>query len=311
MSYEEYYEYAKHQNGGTFRGLDVELHNLDPYEVLGVPKRFTWDQLKDAYRQKAKLVHPDKGGTQELFTLVTDCFRSLAEEYKRNVEAKSHSELKKAFTQETEATRITKRTDIDQDEEFYKRFNKMFEENKLEDDETATGYGHIMAESSAKRDDISIPMTMKKYNNEKFNKQFEKHVPAGKDVVVYKEPQPLTLAKTMAYTELGGKTDDFSSSVERGEKRGLVYSDYMRAHTTSRLIDPRTVQQRIEYKNVEEYDMARAKALASGVTEDERKWQEERDELEQRREHERLERLKQRDHAISQHYERVNGLLMQ
>lgn len=313
LSYDQYYEFLKKQNGGSMYGVEVDLNGLDPYEVLGVRKKFTWDELKNAYRAKAKMVHPDKGGTQELFNLVTNCFRRLAEEYKMSIEAKSHSELKaesqRSF-QKPEATRIPRSEGKESDEDFYKRFNKMFEDNRLEDEETGTGYGHMMSESSPNRDDIDIPRTLKKYNKEKFNEAFDKHVPLSKEVIVYKEPQPLTLAKTMAYTELGGKTDDFSSSVERGEKRGLIYSDYMRAHTTSRLVDPRSVKDRKEYKSVDEYEAARSRALEKGVTDDERRWMEERERMEERREHERVQRLHERDAAIAKHHERVNGLLM-
>lgn len=316
MSYDEYYEFLKNQNGGSVYGLNlnVDMGNINPHEVLGVSNKFTWEELKTAYRNKAKMVHPDKGGTQELFNLVTECFRVLAEDYKLRIEAKSHAELKQGsqeyHKQHQQPPPVATRTGKKENEEdFFERFNKMFEENRLEDDESGTGYGHMMAASSATREDIDIPQTMTKYNRDKFNQRFEKHVPLTKDVVVYKEPQALTLAKTMAYTELGGKTDDFSSSVERGEKRGLVYSDYMRAHTTSRLVDPRAVKERKEYRNVDEYAAARAQAVERAATEDERRWMEERATAEERREAERIERMKQRDVAIAQHHQRVNGLL--
>lgn len=314
MTYDEYYEFLKHQNGGTVNGinLNVDMGNINPYEVLGVPKQFKWEDLKNAYRVKAKMVHPDKGGTQELFNLVTECFRMLAEDYKLRIEAKSHDELKKGSQEYRErhqppvATRTGRK---ENEEDFFERFNRMFEENRLEDEEAGTGYGHMMAASSATREDIDIPQIMTKYNADKFNQKFDKHVPLSKDVVIYKEPQALTLAKTMAYTELGGKTDDFSSSVERGEKRGLVYSDYMRAHTTSRLVDPRAVKERKEYRNLDEYEAARARAVEQAATEDERRWMEERQTAEEKREQDRIERMKQRDVAIAQHHQRVNGLL--
>ena len=186
----------------------------------------------------------------------------------------------------------------------------MFEENKLEDEEDAVGYGHMMEKSSGKRDDIEIPRLFNKFNNDKFNKQFEKRAPLSKEVVVYTEPQPLTLAKTMAYTELGGKTDDFSSSVEQSEKKSLHYTDYMKAHTTSRLVDPRAVADRKEYRNVEEYEAARSRAVDRAATDEERRWMEEREENEKKAEYDRIERLKLRDAAIASHFERVNGLLM-
>jgi hypothetical protein len=43
---------------------------LDPHAVLGVPPTASDDDVKAAYRRLARLVHPDRGGTDELFRVV-------------------------------------------------------------------------------------------------------------------------------------------------------------------------------------------------------------------------------------------------
>lgn len=312
MTYSQYYEFMKQQNGGTINGVSLNLDGLDPYEVLGVQKKFTWDELKDSYRLRAMQVHPDKGGNEALFNLVTQCFKELAQEYKMKMDAKSHQELKQGYDQYVAQQRPldTRESKSSRDDgDFQKRFNRLFEENRLKDDDGDVGYGHMMAESSATREEIAVPRTMQKFTNDKFNDAFNKNVPASKNVVVYKEPEPMQLAKSIQYTELGGKTDDYSSGVERGEKRGIQYTDYMKAHTTSRLINPAEIKERKAYKNVEDYEMARSDALKRAATEEEIQWMKERAELEEKREYDRLQRLKIRDHEIGKHFERVNGLL--
>lgn len=314
MSYAQYYEFIKQQNGGNVSGMQFDLDGLDPYEVLNVRKNFTWDELKDAYRIKAKAVHPDKGGNEGVFNLVTHCFKELANEYKMKIEARSHIELKKDYEeyvkadQRPVATRVEKGSK--EDEEFQKRFNRLFENNKLQDEEHDTGYGHIMTASSSLREDIEVPNTMESFNHDKFNKTFDTKVPTSKNVIVYKEPEPLQLAKSIQYTELGGKTSDYSSGVERSEKHSLQYTDYMKAHTTARLIHPNEIKQRKDYKTVEDYEIARSEILSKEQTDEEKQWLKEREEAQEKTEYERVQRLKHRDTAISKHYERVNGLLL-
>ena len=75
---------------------------------------------------------------------------------------------------------------------------------------------------------------------------------AKSSVVKYKEPEPLVLAKSMQFTELGGKRpDDYSSSVEQ---RSLAYTDYMRAYDGNRFVDEDLIKHHKEFKSVKEYE---------------------------------------------------------
>ena len=50
----------------------------EPYEVLGVKSTSTWAEIKSAYRKKARLTHPDHGGTKEAFCRVREAFEILS-----------------------------------------------------------------------------------------------------------------------------------------------------------------------------------------------------------------------------------------
>lgn len=306
-SYHQYYEALKTSYGGQVPNLQIDNQQLDPYQVLGISKEHSWEELKNAYRQAAKLVHPDRGGSEQLFNIVTECFRQLAYEYKMRMEVRPHHELKKEASTYYQDRPVATRNPLDGDGDFNDRFNRMFQENKLDDDEAERGYAHVMAESSAVRDDINIPRAMKKFQSSKFNDIFDKKVPVSKDVVVYRDPEPLNLARALQFTELGGKTEDFSSALEKGE-RGLQYTDYMKAHTTTRLVDPK-VAARKEYRNIEEYEAARARAVGKPKTTDEERRIEEMKIREEKVEAERLRRLKERDDAIRKHHESLNRLM--
>ena len=90
----------------------------------------------------------------------------------------------------------------------------------------------------------------------KFNKKFDQ-IPDRKEnrVVKYGYPEALPMAKNLQYQVLGqGKLDDYSSGVEQ---QNLSYTDYKKAHTTNRLIDPRRAVQRQEYRSVNQLEQSR------------------------------------------------------
>ncbi len=322
-TYEQYYEAMKKQHGGSMRNvpLGFDTSVVDPYILLGVTPQSSFDELKSNYRRIALKVHPDRGGSDELFQLVSDCFRKVGHDIQMRMSNRQHHELKSA-AQSYYADRPVSSKPVENHSvftpnhqgggDFASRFNQAFDEHKMkdDDDDMYRGYADMMMASNPKREDLSIPVSMTSYNAEKFNKAFEAKVPVRKDMVVYKEPEPLIMAKKLAFTELGGKTDDFSSAPETGERRSLQYTDYMKAHTTSRLIDPALVKQRGEYRTVEQYEAAREKVLAKPLSSKEQRRLELKKQEEERMEQERLARLRARDDAIARHYDTVNRLMI-
>jgi curved DNA-binding protein CbpA len=262
----------------------MDSSGVNPFKVLNIGKHFTLDQLREQYKKIALKVHPDKGGSNELFQLVTLCYKKLLKYHQRRIE-KDYAELKTEFQQFTEeqrgqvnpdltafveraptaatATAAPERqraTDTNNGESFNNKFNRLFEETRLENPMDG-GYGHLMEKSNGSREDISIPRMRGNYNEEKFNKAFERQTinNTNREVVSYKPPEPLLMAKKLAFTELGvDQVDDFSG--QNNSLKQLNYSDYMKAHSTSKLIDPRMVRQRAEYRNVEELERHRSQA---------------------------------------------------
>ena len=321
LTYQQYYELVnKQQNGGAGALVPspehIDMSQVDPYQVLNVPRNFEWEQLRSAYRHAASLVHPDKGGNRHLFNLVTECFRFLANEYKARDADKPHFMLKQQSQEYIQKQQQSPYVHKEQERRINPavmdgmslgRFNQIFEENRLEDEETQHGYGDMMEKSSKNRDDISVPKLMKKFDQGRFNKVFDKVVPVSKEVVVYRDPEPLQLAKQLQYTEIGGsKPNDYTSSIESSIK----YTDYMKAYTTSRLVDPRAVSERPEYKSVEQYEKAREKRTHRPMTAEELRYKKEKEEQEKMAEENRLRKVKERDQIAADHYERMNRLLL-
>ena len=314
-TYHQYYNAIKTDKSFDFSKINYSL--LDPYEVLEVSKTFTWDELKEAYKHTALLTHPDKvGGNKIVFNFVTECFKILAEEYKARNANKTFMELKQQvknyYSKDNEDDIIPAPITGDN---FNEKFNKTFDMCKLEDEENDFGYGDIMNESSKIREDFSQEnlFEKKKFDNNSFNKIFTKHTPPPpKELIKYKEPEPMVLAKTMNYTEIGGKRpDDYSSSAEKSSKNNLIYSDYKIAYSNTRLVDDEMLNKSSkDFKSIEEYEKYRISKIKKGLTDKEKLYFENKKIKEEQEEYQRLERIKQNDIKIKINNEKASRLFI-
>lgn len=313
-TYHQYYNVIKNDKNFDFKKINFEL--LDPYEVLEIRKNYTWEELKDAYKYTALLTHPDKpGGNEIVFNFVTDCFKQLAYEYKARQSDKTFIDLKKQVEEYYSNEENTKQPNAPIDKEnFNEKFNRTFEMCRLDNEEVDFGYGDLMEKSTGKREDYSQENLFKsqKFNNQSFNSIFNKHVPAPtKEVVKYKEPEPMVLAKKMDYTEIGGKRpDDYSSSVEKQSKNSLVYTDYKKAYSNTRLVNEEILKKQKEFRTIDEYQAYRDTKMKKGLTEKEKKLMERRKLQEEKEEQERLERVQQENIRIKLNNDRASRLFL-
>jgi curved DNA-binding protein CbpA len=317
-TYQQYYNAA--QKSGVIEDIDfkdIDIDSINPYEVLNVSKNFTWNELKEAYRKLAINTHPDKqGGNKDLFNIITICFKKLGEELKRREDEKGHHDLKKQsnnyFHKMTNDIIPHPSEVLAPNEKFTTdKFNKNFEKCKLYEEEIEFGYGSKMDESTKIREDINIEKLIKKnkIDNESFNELFNKNVPVNKALIKYREPEPLILAKSLQFTELGGKRpDDYSSSIEKNSS--LAYTDYMRAHDGTRLVDPRLMKNVKEFKSVDEYEAYRENKAKRTLSARELKAEELKKIKEKKAEEERLDRVKMYDKNIEKSYEKASQLFL-
>ena len=146
-----------------------------------------------------------------------------------------------------------------------------------------------------------------------FNKIFTKNTPPPPtEIIKYKEPEPMVLAKTMNYTEIGGKRpDDYSSSAEKSSKNNLTYSDYKIAYSNTRLVDDETLSKSLkDFKNVEEYERYRNNKFKKGLSDKEKLYFENKKIKEEQEEYLRLERIKQNDMKIKINNEKASRLFL-
>lgn len=70
---------------GGGRGPPKEVDNSKYYELLGVEKTATYDEIRKAFRKKALKEHPDRGGDKEKFQELNAAYEVLSDKEKRDV----------------------------------------------------------------------------------------------------------------------------------------------------------------------------------------------------------------------------------
>lgn len=305
------------QNYFIYFFQEMDISQIDPYKILGVSKNFTLDQLKEAYKKIALQVHPDRGGTEYMFKLVTTCYKELAKEYNRRTSDRQYHELKADFAKNQallpQQKQSTSHRQIDATEAKssfnINKFNKVFETNKLQTVHD-TGYEQFLKNS--KEVEQKNIFAGKKFSNETFNKQFEKRVQAASEpnkfIVKYKEPEALLTCKKIGFVELGEESvDDFSAT--NTSHKNLNYMDLKIAHTTSRIIDPKTIEKRKEYRSIDELKVDRGN-ISYNMDDIDKDYYEKKKKEEEIKERLRLQSVMKQDQEAAIQYDKVHRLLL-
>ena len=66
-------------------GPPKEVDNSKFYDLLGVEKTATYDEIKKAFRKKALKEHPDRGGDKEKFQELQGAYEVLSDKEKRDL----------------------------------------------------------------------------------------------------------------------------------------------------------------------------------------------------------------------------------
>lgn len=277
---------------------------IDPYKILEVQKNFTLDELKHQYKRIAVRVHPDKGGSEYMFNLVTECFKKLMREYKSRTSDKQFFELKNTFDR-TKHSPISS-SDLKNTNNFnVKKFNILFEQNKIKDIHD-NGYDDWY------KQDIPTSQAIPEFRGttkEAFNKHFDRHVAINKtkELTKYNEPEAMWYSK-IPCTELGTIIiDDYSGDNTTLKK--LNYSDLKIAHSTSRIIDPSSVNRK-EYQNVDELQHDRGN-ISYEMNDIEKIKYLKRMKMQEESEKKRLLNLQHQDNMYEQHFNKMHSLLQQ
>ncbi len=282
---------------------------MNPHDVLGLPPKFTLEQLREKYKAIAMKVHPDRpGGSDYLFKLVTSAYKELVKKHAAQVSDKQFHDLK------NEAKRDILPQKEDGKASFnINKFNRVFEENKLPDDAADKGYKEWMMHTKPVAGS-GAPKTAKallsnKFNIERFNEAFDQiPAPELKSLTKYKEPTPMVSSGSrLTCTELGiDKVNDYSGDTQ---KSGLVFTDYKKAHTTSRLITAEMLKKGESKQLTLDHVEKERSSIRFTMNDKEKDAYEAKLKYHEQKEKKRLEAIRRKDRLIEQQYMRLNNLL--
>jgi curved DNA-binding protein CbpA len=296
-----------------------EIYTLkyNPAQILGLQPGtpYTEKEIKTAYRNLAMKHHPDKGGNEEIFKLLTKAYLALIKENEgNNYVEKTFMDLKSGIPQQTSQQPSSM---VGGDDDFdVNKFNQFFETNRLDDVDFDNGYGDWKTTDTSEK---PKQIFNQKFSNEVFNTVFNELThnensqnPANQQIQIYDEPLPLSVNNRIGYSNLDyRKTDDYSKEYDiqdGSSKNGIYFTDYKKAYSQTTLVNPNTIQERKTYKDVEDLTKAR-ESQDFTLTEADRLLVEKRKQQADAIEAERLMRLRSRDDQLTNHSARVSKLL--
>ena len=257
---------------------------LDPYKVLNIdPKNLTFELLKSKYRKLVLKYHPDVGGSESVFKTITFCYKYLLNELKTREEQKEHHTLKQQSKESKSEFSSKTSTLFPQGSDFdIAKFNAAFENFKYKEDYIEDGYDNWIKED--KLEDKGA-------------------------IINYKDPEPLFSGRaTGNLYEIGkSKVNDYSS--DNISNRSLNFMDLKVAYTTSKLVDETRLENRQEFKNVDELKKHRANISFSMSKEDLAKHTAQQLAA-KKAEEQRLANMKKEESKIEQFYKKTNQMML-
>ena len=251
----------------------------DAYKLLGLSQNASMVDLKSKFKKLAVQYHPDKGGSEYLFTLISKAFKTIYKHIKAGDE-KDFNSLK------TESRRMNsdESIKITSDDAFIHKFNQTFESNRLPDPVFDRGYNDFMNE-----DEVRV--------------QKSTH-----NIVKYVDPDPVLLCNSLSFVELGvDHISDYSGKNDDSKK--LQYMDYKKAHTTTKLVHEDEVKPRQTYKNVD--DLVKNRASENfDMTDEEKYYAELVSNQSKQNEYNRIQMLQKQDSEWSIHHQKMSQLFI-
>ena len=294
---------AHGSSGSSGSSGSIDMNNIDPYELYGIDKKkpINLDELKHKYKTYALQTHPDKNnGETHNFLIVKESFKIIFNDYKLKKNDKQYNELRTdslGFIEKQTKENKTN-TKFNKDNFNLNKFNKVYKENYISDTND-DGYGDWIKDNSFKSEDIKRDNTLTSGN---FHDKFNNDVKMTNEMTQYEKPMELFMNDENNCYEIGKQKNNSYT----GKTKNIEYTDYKEAHTTNKLVDTSIGYK--SYKNLNDIQQSREKIQE--LTTDELMSIEMEKHRKEETEQARINYINKQDHLYSEHYDRINNIML-
>ena len=226
------------------KDLDLDINNYELKDILSLFRldyNFTEDDLKRA-KKMALMTHPDKSNMdKKYFLFFTSAYKVIYSIYQFRTRSNSQQSTEYVIDEEKDEDKEALLRDISKKKNFNKLFNKLFEQNRIHDEASETGYGDWLKSE----DDIDT----RKTTRSEMNETFEKKKSEVRSLIVHKDIEEMT-SSSSASDIMSDRPESYGSSMFSS----LQYEDLRKAHVECVVpVTMRDYEERKKFKNVDEF----------------------------------------------------------
>ena len=228
----------------NYSDLDLDINNYELKDILSLFRleyNFTEDDLKRA-KKMALMTHPDKSNMdKKYFLFFTSAYKVIYSIYQFRTRSNSQQSTEYVIDEEKDEDKEALLRDISKKKNFNQLFNKLFEQNRIHDEASETGYGDWL-----KSDD---DLDTRKTTRSEMNETFEKKKSEVRSLIVHKDIEEMT-SSSSASDIMSDRPESYGSSMFSS----LQYEDLRKAHVECVVpVTMRDYEERKKFKNVDEF----------------------------------------------------------
>ena len=295
----------------------IQENDRNAFRLFELENNFTLKQLKKKYIKLTKICHPDKpGGSDDRFSLVTKYYLYLLDYFHtRNTHLKyqqaekqnignNYERLIKSRKNQADGLENSSKLKLGSGKKFdVNTFNTIFQKNQFYDP-THEGYGNWLKTSNEDEAKNAPKMFGNKFNKNVFHAAFTEEQKRQNTAIIPIDQVQSFNQNTIGAggVELLSNNDNFSNI-----NNSLQAVDLKEVYSNGLLgVNPQMARQ--NFRSTREYEQHRANSMTN-LTQEEKIKEKNRKEMFVQHERSRLQRIAERDAAISDHFMRIQGLL--